>query len=59
MIYDLETIPPLSHTVNQKWKIANGIPLGFKYLTVDLQGFRSGAMNEPLAKEDKNWFEQW
>lgn len=33
--------------------------LGFKYVTVDLQGFRSGAMNEPLAEEDKNWFEQW
>jgi PP-loop superfamily ATP-utilizing enzyme len=54
MIYDLETIPPLPHTVNRKWETANGIPLGFKYVTVDLQGFRSGAMNETLAEEEKD-----
>jgi PP-loop superfamily ATP-utilizing enzyme len=23
--------------------------LGFSYVTVDLQGFRSGSMNEPLS----------
>jgi uncharacterized protein len=27
--------------------------LGFKYITVDLQGFRSGAMNESLAEGEK------
>lgn len=27
--------------------------LGFKYVTVDLQGFRSGALNETLKKRDK------
>jgi len=27
--------------------------LGFKYVTIDLQGFRSGAMNEILTNEDK------
>jgi uncharacterized protein len=26
--------------------------LGFKYVTIDLQGFRSGAMNEVLSKKD-------
>jgi pyridinium-3,5-biscarboxylic acid mononucleotide sulfurtransferase len=28
--------------------------LGFKYVTIDLQGFRSGAMNEMLSKNDKS-----
>lgn len=28
--------------------------LGFKYVTADLQGFRSGAMNEMLSKEEKD-----
>jgi len=27
--------------------------LGFKYITIDLQGFRSGSMNEPLTKKEK------
>lgn len=27
--------------------------LGFKYVTIDLQGFRSGAMNEALSKKEK------
>jgi uncharacterized protein len=27
--------------------------LGFKYVTVDLQGFRSGSMNEALTEEEK------
>ena len=28
--------------------------LGFKFVTVDLQGFRSGSLNEPLSEEEKN-----
>jgi uncharacterized protein len=28
--------------------------LGFKYVTIDLQGFRSGSMNEVLSEEDKD-----
>jgi pyridinium-3,5-biscarboxylic acid mononucleotide sulfurtransferase len=28
--------------------------LGFKYITIDLQGFRSGAMNEVLSKKEKD-----
>ena len=27
--------------------------LGFKYITIDLQGFRSGSLNESLSKADK------
>jgi len=27
--------------------------LGFKFVTVDLQGFRSGSLNEPLSDEEK------
>jgi len=27
--------------------------LGFKYITIDLQGFRSGSLNETLSKSDK------
>ncbi|MFH1370456.1 MAG: ATP-dependent sacrificial sulfur transferase LarE [Planctomycetota bacterium] len=30
--------------------------LGFKYVTVDLQGFRSGALNEQLSDEQKQKF---
>jgi uncharacterized protein len=28
--------------------------IGFKYVTVDLQGFRSGSLNETLTEEEKN-----
>jgi len=28
--------------------------LGFRYITLDLQGFRSGSMNETLSDEEKN-----
>ncbi|MFQ5770856.1 MAG: ATP-dependent sacrificial sulfur transferase LarE [bacterium] len=27
--------------------------LGFKFITIDLQGFRSGSLNEPLSEEQK------
>ena len=27
--------------------------LGFKFVTIDLQGFRSGSLNEPLSQEEK------
>ncbi len=27
--------------------------LGFKYITIDLQGFRSGSLNEVLVEEEK------
>ncbi len=36
-------------------KIANKLKkLGFKFVTVDLQGFRSGSLNEALTKEEKS-----
>ncbi len=28
--------------------------LGYTYVTLDLQGFRSGSMNEPLTSDDKS-----
>jgi len=28
--------------------------LGFNYITVDIEGYRSGSMNEPLSEEHKN-----
>ncbi len=34
--------------------------IGFKFVTVDLQGFRSGSLNEPLSEEEKRknlWLE--
>jgi len=27
--------------------------IGFKFVTVDLQGFRSGSLNEPLSEDEK------
>jgi len=27
--------------------------LGFKFVTVDMQGFRSGSLNEPLSEDEK------
>jgi uncharacterized protein len=27
--------------------------LGFQFVTIDLQGFRSGALNESLSEEEK------
>jgi len=48
---DLEriTTEPLRSQIIEKLK-----SLGFKYVTVDLQGFRSGSLNEALANEEKN-----
>lgn len=36
-------------TISRKLK-----ELGFSYVTADLMGYRTGSMNEPLAKENKN-----
>jgi uncharacterized protein len=38
---------------NRKKIIKKLKSLGFKYITIDLQGFRSGAMNEALSKREK------
>jgi len=29
--------------------------LGFLYVTLDLEGYRMGSMNEPLKKDSKKW----
>ena len=42
------TIEPARSQIVEKLK-----SLGFKFVTVDLQGFRSGSMNEPLSEEQK------
>ena len=42
------TTEPLRSRIIEKIK-----SLGFKYVTVDLQGFRSGSLNEPLTEEQK------
>ncbi len=41
-------------TETERYKIVEKLKsLGFKYITVDLQGFRSGSLNELLTKEQK------
>jgi len=42
------TTQPLRSQIVEKFK-----SLGFKFITVDLQGFRSGSLNEPLSEEQK------
>jgi len=47
---DLEKIT----TEPERYKIIEKLKsLGFKYITVDLQGFRSGSLNESLTKDQK------
>ena len=47
---DIETVTaePVRSQIVEKLK-----SLGFKFVTVDLQGFRSGALNESLSEEEK------
>ena len=41
-------------TEPERYKIVEKLKsLGFKYITVDLQGFRSGSLNESLTKDQK------
>jgi len=42
------TTEPLRSQIIEKLK-----SLGFKFVTVDMQGFRSGSLNEPLSEEEK------
>jgi uncharacterized protein len=42
------TAEPLRSRIVEKLK-----SLGFKFVTVDLQGFRSGSLNEPLSEQEK------
>ena len=45
---DKVTAEPARSVIVEKLK-----SLGFKFITVDLQGFRSGSLNEPLSEEEK------
>jgi uncharacterized protein len=41
-------------TASDRQKIVEKLKsIGFKYITVDLQGFRSGSLNELLTNEQK------
>jgi len=42
------TAEPVRSQIVKKMK-----SLGFKFVTIDLQGFRSGSLNEPLSEEEK------
>ena len=47
--FDKITVEPNRSKIIEKLK-----SLGFKYVTIDLQGFRSGALNEMLSDEEKH-----
>ena len=51
----IEVFPDgIGHLLNNKEEIVSRFKeLGFTYITVDLEGFRSGSMNEVLSKENK------
>ena len=46
---DMDCLFENRESINQKLK-----KLGFSYVAADLMGYRTGSMNEPLAKENKN-----
>jgi len=52
---DLERFfgPTVREQINKKFK-----KLGFTYITLDLEGYRSGSMNEPLTADEKKIFEE-
>jgi uncharacterized protein len=45
---EIVTTEPARSQIVEKFK-----SLGFKFVTVDLQGFRSGALNEALSEQQK------
>ena len=51
LIYEIEKITsePMRSKIVEKLR-----SLGFKYITIDLQGFRSGSLNESLTDEEKD-----
>ena len=52
---DLERFfdPTVRERINKRFK-----KLGFTYITLDLEGYRSGSMNEPLSPDEKKIFEE-
>ncbi len=49
-----EDIQKLTTDTARSAVVAHLKSLGFTYVTIDLQGFRSGSLNEPLAGTDKS-----
>ena len=47
---ELDELPRLVAPGVREQVVALGKRLGFTYITVDLAGFRSGSLNEPLVK---------
>jgi uncharacterized protein len=40
---------------NLREKVVRGLKdAGFVYVTLDLQGYRTGAMNEPLSRQERD-----
>ena len=48
-----EDISKIMSEKNRTAIVAKLKELGFKYITIDLQGFRSGSLNESLSEEEK------
>lgn len=46
-------IPKITVEINRKQIVSEFKELGFKYITLDLQGFRSGSMNETLTRKEQ------
>jgi len=46
-------IEKVTSEANRSRIVAELKAIGFKYVTLDLQGFRSGSLNESLTEEEK------
>jgi uncharacterized protein len=44
--------PTVREQINKRFK-----KLGFTYITLDLEGYRSGSMNEPLTIDEKKIYQ--
>ena len=47
-------IPKITEENTRKKIVDKFKQLGFKYISIDLQGFRSGSLNETLTEQQKN-----
>jgi uncharacterized protein len=52
----IEVTPPEFYLVlnNRDWIVKEFRMLGFSFVTLDLQGYRSGSMEEPIRKKDRS-----
>ncbi len=53
-----EDMPILLNENNSRKIVDRFKSLGFTYITLDIQGYRMGSMNEPLKGEEQNWTER-